>query len=194
LKETKLILASNSPRRQQLLKEAGINFLVLPKNIPEDFPSTLPLSEVPIYLAKLKAEAFKPDLTNQTVITADTVVIVDNTILNKPENEKEAIGMLELLSGNMHQVITGVCIYNKEKEVLFSDVTEVYFKPLSKEDITFYVSKFKPFDKAGSYGVQEWIGLIGVERINGSYFNVMGLPIHRVVEELKKFGILPFRE
>jgi len=176
------------------LKEAGINFLIQPKNIPEDFPSSLPLSDVPTYLAKLKAEAFKPDLTNQTVITADTVVIVGNTILNKPENEKEAVEMLELLSGKMHQVITGVCIYNKEKEIVFSDITEVYFKPLTKDAITFYVSKFKPFDKAGSYGVQEWIGLIGVERINGSYFNVMGLPIHRVVEELIKFDIFPFKD
>jgi septum formation protein len=185
--DIKLILASNSPRRQQLLKEAGINFLIKTKNIPEEYPPSFPLAEVAVYLAKLKAQAFLNDISDETIITADTIVLVDNKILGKPTDENDAVKMLEILSGKMHKVITGVCICNKQKEVIFDDTTEVYFKKLISEDIKNYVQKYKPLDKAGAYGIQEWIGLVGVEKIVGSYFNVMGLPIHRVVEELKKF-------
>ncbi|MBX9853186.1 MAG: Maf-like protein [Cytophagaceae bacterium] len=183
-----LILASNSPRRQQLLKEAGINFLIKTKDTKEVYPPSLPSAEVPLYLAKLKADAFRKELkNNETILTADTVVIIDNKILGKPIDENDAVEMLKTLSGRMHTVITGVCILCNNKEIVFHDTTEVYFKKLQQADIEKYVREFKPLDKAGSYGIQEWIGLIGVEKINGSYFNVMGLPVHRVVEELKKF-------
>lgn len=182
-----LILGSSSPRRQQLLKEAGINFSVKTKDTAEIYPSTIPPEEVPVFLAKLKAHAFSNELANQTILTADTVVIIHGQILGKPADDDEAIHMLKTLSGNMHEVITGVCIYNKNKEVTFKDVTEVYFKKLADEDIFSYVKRSKPFDKAGAYGIQEWIGLIGIEKIVGSYFNVMGLPVHMVIEELRKF-------
>lgn len=184
---SKLILASGSPRRQQLLKEAGIYFSIKVKDTKEIYPSTVPPEEVPLYLAKLKAHAFREEITDETILTADTVVIIEGEILGKPANEEEATHMLKRLSGNVHEVITGVCIYNKNKEVSFKDMSEVYFKKLSDEDIFSYVRKYKPFDKAGAYGIQEWIGLIGIEKINGSYFNVMGLPVHKVVEELRKF-------
>jgi septum formation protein len=182
-----LILASGSPRRQQLLKEASVNFTIKTKDTKEIYPSTIPPEEVPVYLAKLKAHAFLEEIKDQTILAADTVVIIHGQILGKPGDEDEAIHMLKTLSGNMHEVITGVCILNKNKEIVFKDVSEVYFKKLSDEDIFSYVRKFKPFDKAGAYGIQEWIGLIGIEKINGSYFNVMGLPVHKVVEELRKF-------
>lgn len=184
---SRLILASQSPRRQQLLKEAGINFSVITKDTKEDYPSTIPPEEVPLYLARLKAHAFEHEIADETIITADTVVIIHSQILGKPANDEEAIEMLQTLSGNVHEVVTGVCLYRKGKEVCFKDTTEVYFKKLSEEDIFSYVKRYKPLDKAGSYGIQEWIGLIGIEKINGSYFNVMGLPVHRVIEELRKF-------
>jgi septum formation protein len=192
-KESTLILASNSPRRQQLLKEAGINFLIQTKDTAENYPEDIPLQDVPLFLAKLKADPFRKEITHETVLTADTIVLIENKILGKPANEQEAEEMLTLLSGKMHQVITGVCIFNKEKEIVFSDVTEVYFKELSSRDISYYVSTYQPMDKAGAYGIQEWIGLTGVEKINGSYFNVMGLPIHRVIDELKKFNITTYQ-
>lgn len=175
-----------------MLKEAGINFLLKTKDIPEDYPPSLPPMEVPEFLAKLKASAFTDDINSRTVLCADTVVLIDGQILGKPENAQHACGMLQQLSGKMHLVITGVCIRNRNREVTFSDVTEVYFRKLSAAAISDYVGRYKPFDKAGAYGIQEWIGLIGVERINGSYFNVMGLPIHRVVEALEQFDIRPF--
>lgn len=184
---SKLILASNSPRRQTLLKEAGINFSIKIKDIKEEYPPGLTKEQIPIFLAKLKAEAFKNEIKDETVITADTIVAINNQILGKPKGEDEAIEMLKLLSGNKHEVITGVCILNSKKEHSFIDITEVYFKELSEEEINYYIKKFKPFDKAGAYGIQEWIGMIGIEKIVGSYFNVMGLPVHRVVEELRKF-------
>ncbi len=147
----------------------------------------MPVAEVPLMLARRKAEAFRPELTDEVVVAADTVVVIDGHILNKPQDEAEAIEMLSRLSGRMHEVITGVCILSKAKTVAFSDLTEVYFKPLSEEEIKFYVRQYKPFDKAGAYGAQEWMGMVGVEKIVGSYFNVMGLPVHKVYEALRSW-------
>jgi septum formation protein len=186
----KLILASGSPRRKQILEEAGISFVVDFKNTPEAYPSDIPADEVAAYLARLKAEAFRSEINNDEVlITADTIVLDDHRILGKPADAKEAFDMLRSLSGKKHRVITGVCIFSLKKEVVFSDITEVYFSDLDDNQIDYYIKNFKPFDKAGAYGIQEWIGLIGIEKISGSYFNVVGLPIHRLYQELKKFQI-----
>lgn len=182
-----LVLASNSPRRQQLLISSGFVFSVKTKNIPEDFPADMPVAEVPLYLARKKAMAFSGEITNEIILAADTVVIIDGQILNKPQDEKEAFDMLSLLSGKKHEVITGVCLFSKEKTTTFSDRTEVYFKELSAEEIKFYVAYYQPFDKAGAYGAQEWMGMIAIEKIVGSYFNVMGLPVHLVYQHLQKW-------
>jgi septum formation protein len=182
-----LVLASNSPRRQQLLISAGFVFSVQTKNIPEDFPEDMPLAEVPVYLARKKAMAFKEEIKDELIIAADTVVIIDGKILNKPADETEAAQMLGQLSGNMHEVITGVCLFSRDKTFAFSDRTEVYFKSLSPEEINFYVAYYRPFDKAGAYGAQEWMGMIAVEKIVGSYFNVMGLPVHLVYKYLQSW-------
>ncbi len=183
-----IILASQSPRRRQILKDAGVHFESRAKDTNEDFPSTLPKKEVPVFLAQKKAQAFLPELNpNELLITADTVVIIEGEILNKPADRAEAIQMLQKISGKMHEVVTGVCLTSPAKQVSFSDLTNVYFLPLSQADIEYYVDTHKPFDKAGSYGIQEYIGYIGIEKIEGSYFNVMGLPIHRVIQELRKF-------
>lgn len=182
-----LILASSSPRRQYLMREAGFDFTVEKPDVDEDFPATLPVNEVARYLALKKAEYFRPSLHNQIIVTADTVVILNNQILNKPADRAEAISMLSRLSGHTHLVMTGVSIISKEKEESFDDTTEVTFKKLSTEEIEFYVDHYKPYDKAGAYGAQDWIGMVAIEKIVGSYFNVMGLPIHRVYTELKKF-------
>jgi septum formation protein len=182
-----LILASGSPRRQQLLREAGFLYSLRMKSVPEDFPEDMPVAEVPVMLARRKAEALRAELSGEIVLTADTVVIIEGIILNKPADEAEAFTMLSQLSGKMHQVITGVCLLSSEKTVTFSDLTEVYFKPLSADEIKWYIRQCKPYDKAGAYGAQEWMGMVGVEKIIGSYFNVMGLPVHRVYEELVKW-------
>lgn len=183
-----IILASQSPRRRQILKDAGISFESRSKDTNEDFPSTLPKEEVPVFLAKKKAQAFLPELAqNDLLITADTVVIIEGEILNKPADREDAVRMLQKISGKMHEVVTGVCLTTQEKQVCISDLTKVYFLPLSQADIEYYVDNHKPFDKAGSYGIQEYIGYIGIEKIEGSYFNVMGLPIHRVIQELREF-------
>lgn len=184
----KLILASKSPRRQQLLKEAGYDFVVKTLDTDESYPDTLAVHDVASYLAKKKAEAFIPILEDhETVITADTVVILNDEILGKPANSEEAKTMLEALSGQQHQVTTAVCIASRDKIVAFDDTTVVYFKQLSKEEIEYYIEKYQPFDKAGAYGIQEWIGMIGIQKIEGSYFTVMGLPTHLVYEALKRF-------
>lgn len=176
----KLILASSSPRRQYLMSEAGFTFTVEKPDVEESFPREMPLEQVAKYLASKKAEYFRPDLHDEIIVTADTVVILDDTILNKPEDRDDAIKMLTKLSGKTHLVITGVCIVSKEKEENFDDTTEVTFKKLSQQEIEFYVDNYKPYDKAGAYGAQDWIGMVGIEKIVGSYFNVMGLPIHKV--------------
>ncbi|CAN5382905.1 Maf-like protein [soil metagenome] len=182
-----LILASNSPRRKQLLQEAGFTFTVKTKETDEDFPDDLPVIKVARYLAEKKAEAFREELSEAIIITADTVVICEGISLAKPAHKKEALAMLQTLSGKKHQVVTGMCLLNVKKKISFEVITEVYFKDLSGEEIDHYIDNYKPYDKAGAYGIQEWLGLIGIERINGSYYNVVGLPVQRLYEELKNF-------
>lgn len=182
-----LILASSSPRRQFLMKEAGFTFTIEKPDVEEDFPDTLPVDQVARYLAAKKAEYFRPRIHDEIIVTADTVVILHNSILNKPADRAEAIAMLTWLSGKTHLVMTGVCILSKEKEESFDDTTEVTFKTLTSQEIEYYVDHYKPFDKAGAYGAQDWIGMVAIEKIVGSYFNVMGLPIHRVHQHLNQW-------
>ena len=182
-----IILASGSPRRQYLMKEAGFNFRVEKPDCDESFPSEMPVNQVAHYLALKKAEAFRLKMQNEIVVTADTVVILNNQILNKPQDRKEAIQMLRNLSGQTHLVMTGVCIVSKEKEESFADTTEVSFKKLTQQEIEYYVDHYKPYDKAGAYGAQDFIGMIAIEKIIGSYFNVMGLPIHLVYQHLLRW-------
>ena len=185
-----LILASKSPRRQDLLRQAGFEFSVQTKDTDEDFPANLPPEKVARYLAEKKAEAFRNEPENQLVLTADTTVLVDKQILNKPESADEATEMLRMLSGRNHKVISGVCLLHGNTLQSFDDTTEVHFRELSEKEINFYIQEYKPYDKAGAYGIQEWIGLTGVEKISGSYFTVMGLPVHLVYQHLHKYLIL----
>ena len=189
LKGKEIILASQSPRRQELLNGLGLKFKVFVKQgIDEDFDAEIPLKEVAGYLAKKKAAAYNNEITDKViVITADTIVCTDSQILNKPSDRADAIRMLSDLSGKKHEVITAVCIKSINKEICFSSESVVYFKELGQDEIEYYVDNFKPYDKAGAYGIQEWIGYIGITRIEGSYFNVMGFPVQRVYTELKKF-------
>lgn len=187
IKNYKLILASASPRRQQLMKDAGFTFEVWLKNVEEKYPQELHWENVPEYLSKVKASAFREELkADEVLITADTVVCIHDRILGKPADRKEAISMLQELSGNRHLVVTGVSVTTRTEQLSFSSRTDVFFKRLSNEEIEFYVDTYKPFDKAGAYGIQEWIGYIGIERIEGSFYNVMGLPIQRLYETLRK--------
>ena len=187
-KNYNLILGSNSPRRKEILKEIGLDFSIYPSNIDENFNKEIELEDLPVFLAEKKANALKNKLKeNDILITADTIVIYKNELLSKPENTSQAKEMLEKLSGKSHKVITGVCLSNKNNKSIFSCETIVTFNDLNKFEIEFYVNKYKPFDKAGSYGIQEWIGLIGVKKIEGSYTNVVGLPASMVYTELKKF-------
>lgn len=183
-----LYLASQSPRRRALLKELGYPVqIIAPPDIDEVYPDTLKGGDIPLYLAKLKAEVINdPAISDGVLVTADTIVWLDNEVLGKPLNNADAIRMLTRLSGRKHQVFTGVCLKYKDKYHCFYDTTDVYFKPMTNEEITYYVEQYLPIDKAGAYGVQEWIGFVGVDRIDGSYFNVMGLPTHRLYAELKK--------
>ncbi|GAB4131930.1 MAG: Maf-like protein [Raineya sp.] len=186
--QTEIILASASPRRRQLLASLDIEFEVKTKNTEESFEEDTPIQEIPCLLAQRKARAFGKELqSNQLIIAADTIVSIGGEVLNKPQNELEAETMLQKLSGQCHEVITGVCLLAKHKELVFHDTTRVYFKTLSLEEIFYYISKYKPYDKAGSYGAQEWLGMVAMQRIEGSYFNVMGLPTHKLYEELKNF-------
>jgi septum formation protein len=188
LENYEIILASKSPRRQQLLTDLGIKFRVQPMDIPEIFPEGLGMTEVPVYLAELKAEAFRPFLENhQLIITADTIVWLDGEVLNKPADYADGFRMLRNLSGKKHQVVTGVCLLSPEKKVSFYASTDVWFKELSDEEIHHYLEHYKPYDKAGAYGIQEWIGYIGIYHIEGSFFNVMGLPVQSLYEHLKAF-------
>lgn len=183
-----IILASNSPRRRELLAGLDLEFevKVLP-DIDESYPKDLPAAEVAGYISREKADSYRALIgEDDLVITADTVVIVGNEVLGKPKDADEARRMLHLISGRTHQVITGVCLLTTDKEHSFSVTTDVTFKQLSDNEITYYIEHYKPFDKAGAYGIQEWIGYIGVTSINGSYFNVMGLPVQRLWEEIKK--------
>ena len=184
-----LILASNSPRRRELLSGIDVEYEVrtLP-DIEESYPETLPHEEIAEYLARKKASAYIFELRDdELLITADTIVLLNGMILGKPVGKKDAKRMLRALSGQTHRVITGVCLTSKQKQVCFSDVAHVTFGLLTDEEIDYYVEKYNPSDKAGAYGVQEWIGYVGVERIEGSYFNVMGLPIFKVYRELRHF-------
>ncbi len=188
LQKLDLILASQSPRRRQLLKEAGFPFRVWALPGEESFPENLSPPEIAIHLCKKKAEPFLDKLDKKSiVITADTIVVKDKKILNKAGNVIQARQMLSLLSGSTHQVITGVCITSLDKQLAFYEKTNVTFTELSKEETYHYINICKPFDKAGAYGIQEWIGLIGVESIEGSYHNVVGLPVARLYKELKVF-------
>lgn len=184
-----IILGSNSPRRRELLAGLDLDFEV--KVIPgleEHYPATLQPEEIPVFLAKQKAAAYIPTLPEKTLlITADTIVWNRNEVIGKPKNREEAIRMLQSLSGHEHHVVTGVCLTTTEKQKAFSVISAVKFATLTNEEIGYYVDKYQPFDKAGSYGIQEWIGYVGVENINGSFYNVMGLPVQRLYQELKKF-------
>jgi septum formation protein len=223
LKKYKLILASKSPRRQFLLQGLGMEFETHTKDVDESFPDDLQAQDIPLYLSKKKAEAFDAELDDNTiVITADTIVWIDGQVLNKPEDFDDAVRMLRMLSGNMHEVFTGVCLKSKNKTKVFYSETKVYFKPLSQSDIEYYIHHYKPYDKAGAYGAQECLpagmnpcseeeirflrsinkldliessraemkagsGYFAVDRIEGPYFNVMGLPLKELYDELLKF-------
>lgn len=188
LKGKKIILASKSPRRQELLKGLDIEFEIRTKDVDEDYPPEINIHLVPEFLAELKANAFIDDLKeNEIVITADTIVIHKGDILEKPKNRDEAIAMVARLAHSTHSVLTGVSIISQAKKEVFVDQTEVTFCQLSQAEIEYYIDKYKPYDKAGSYGVQEWIGYIAIDKLQGSYFNVMGLPLHLVYQKLKGF-------
>ena len=200
LEKYNIILASKSPRRHFLLKELGLDFEIKTKEVDESFRKKLNGKQIALYLCKKKAEAFKSELKpNDLLITADTIVWINNKVLNKPADYDEAMKMLKLLSGKIHTVFTGVCLTcplheergsrgkNSVRQKNFVVSTKVYFKKLTEKEIDFYVSKYKPYDKAGAYGAQEWIGYVGVKKIIGSYFNVMGLPVKELYEELMKF-------
>jgi len=185
-----IILASQSPRRKELLSLLDLEFTVEVKSIDEIFPKDLKTSKVAEYLAELKASAFTNIKDDQVIITADTVVILNDTILGKPKDKAEATEMLHRLSNRSHEVITGVCLKSAQKTSTFSSSTKVYFRDLTDAEIDYYIENYKPYDKAGSYGIQEWIGAIGITKIEGSYFNVVGLPIQELNEQLKKFSTI----
>ena len=181
-----LILGSNSPRRAELLESLGFQFEIVSKSVNEDYPDDLAPLLVAEFLAKKKATAFTPE-QNQLVITADTVVIANEVVLGKPKDSEEAIKILNTLSGAEHQVVTGVCLKTNEREIVFREITKVTFGHLTQDEIEHYVATCQPFDKAGAYGIQEWIGKIGIQSIEGDYYNVMGLPLHQLWQRLKVF-------
>jgi septum formation protein len=189
---SKVVLASQSPRRKQLLEWAEIPFNVIVRSTDESWPPGLDTATIPVHIARQKAlavlnsEQYQTYETNATIVAADTVVVLNDTIIGKPADREDAIQILSALSGKKHLVITGVVILKGDTEVAFSDTTEVWFHPLTQEQITFYVDKYQPYDKAGAYAIQEWIGVTGIQRINGDFYNVMGLPVSRVVQELGK--------
>ena len=189
LRPYRLVLASNSPRRRELLGGLGVPFTVRTiDGIDESYPANLDGADIPLHIARQKAAAYLPTLApDELLITADTIVYLDNRVIGKPKDENEAIRMLHTLSGRTHKVITGVSLSTTERTKAFAAVSLVTFAPLSEEEIDYYVHTFHPLDKAGAYGVQEWIGMVGVKRIEGSYFNVMGLPVQRLYEELRAF-------
>lgn len=189
LKNYHILLGSNSPRRRELLAGLDLDFevCVIP-GLKEEYPAGLTPEEIPVFLAKLKANAYLSSLKEDSLlITADTIVWNRQQVIGKPKDRAEAIAMLQQLSGHEHQVVTGVCLSTIEKQKAFSVTSTVRFAPLTDDEIIYYVDKYKPFDKAGSYGIQEWIGYVGVESITGSFYNVMGLPVQRLYQELKNF-------
>lgn len=188
----KVILASNSPRRRELLSSMGLTFELAPSlDIDESYPASIPTEEIPLYIARKKAEAHMPHLADdRLLITADTVVLAGKNferVLGKPKDEQEAHDMLKLLSGSRHRVVTGVTMTTRHRKVSFSDATDVEFMSLPDDELHEYVKKYRPFDKAGAYGIQEWIGLAGIRSINGNFYTVMGLPTHLVYENLRLF-------
>lgn len=188
LNDFKIVLASRSPRRQQLLLELGLKFDVVIKEYKEIYPEGLSGEEIARYVAHEKAACFKNDLSdNEIVITADTIVWCNNKVLGKPLNHKDAERILNEISGNTHEVITGVSLLSRSKELTFSDSTKVTFEPMTSKEISYYIDKYKPYDKAGAYGIQEWIGIIACSHIDGSYFNVVGLPVQKLYKELIRF-------
>jgi len=188
LKNYHVILASKSPRRHFLLKEAGIDFEIVNAETDETFPEHLKSYKIPLYLSQKKADAVKIDFDDKTIlITADTIVWINNKVINKPVDYDDAVKMLQTLSGNTHVVYTGVTVKSKYKQISFHVKSKVFFRKLTKKEIEYYVEKFKPYDKAGAYGIQEWIGYIGIKRVEGSFYNVMGLPITRLYRQLEKF-------
>lgn len=189
LKSKNLILASGSPRRQELLKSLGVPFEIRIKEIDEVYPKHLKKSEISDYLAQLKSNAFVEELNpKDLLITSDTIVWYHNMALGKPKSKDDAFQMLQKLSGKTHEVITSVCLKSLQKEDIFNCITKVTFKELSTEEIQFYIDNYNPMDKAGAYGIQDWIGQIGITKIEGSYFNVMGFPIHKIYSQLLKFS------
>jgi len=186
----KIVLASNSPRRKELLAGLDVPFEVRVINgIDESYPASLPTRQIAEYISQKKAAAYRETMAaDELVITADTIVVLDDEVMGKPHDEADACRMLHALSGKTHQVITGVTLTTTERQQSFSVLTDVTFKQLSDDEINYYVTHYRPFDKAGSYGIQEWIGYVGVTQLNGSYFNVMGLPVQRIYEALRTFS------
>lgn len=191
IKGSRIILASQSPRRKQLLEWAEIPFEILVQSTDETYPPGMAVPEVPVHIAREKAIAVKQkneslNHANNIIIAADTVVVLGDDIIGKPKDREDALDILARLSGNKHQVITGVVILKGEQEIAFADITDVWFHPLTSEQIAFYVDKYQPYDKAGAYAIQEWIGVVGIKSIQGDFYNVMGLPVSRVVAALEK--------
>ncbi|WP_158963875.1 Maf family nucleotide pyrophosphatase [Myroides fluvii] len=187
LNDYAIVLGSNSPRRKQFLQDLGLTFVVRASDIEEDYPAELQAAAITDYIAQLKADAITLKSDREILITSDTTVWSEGLSLGKPENKQEAIAMLQRLSGKMHEVITSICLKTTAKTRVFHVVTEVHFKPLTLEQIDYYIDHYKPYDKAGAYGIQEWIGLVGVARIQGSYTNIVGLPTTELMEELIQF-------
>jgi len=183
----KIVLASQSPRRKQLLEWAEIDFEVMAANTDESYPPGLSPAEVSIHVATEKARVIKQKVNDQLILAADTIVVLNNEVINKPVDREDAIHILSRLSGNSHQVITGVVLLKQEKINAFADTTEVEFHSLSQSQIEFYVDKYQPYDKAGAYAIQEWIGVVGIKCITGDFYNVMGLPVSRVIKALEDF-------
>jgi septum formation protein len=191
-----VILASQSPRRKALLEWAELPFEIIVSDAEENYPSNLSMEEVPVFIAKNKAAAVKEkimqdkgEIHNTCIIAADTVVVLDETIIGKPIDKAEAMASLQKLSARVHQVITGVVILFNEQEIAFTETTQVEFHPLTKEQIEFYIDKYQPYDKAGAYAIQEWIGVVGIKNIQGDFYNVMGLPVCKLMQKIKQLGI-----
>jgi septum formation protein len=188
----KIVLASGSPRRKQLLEWAEVDFEIMVRDTPETFPADMDVAEVPVYIARNKAVAVRAGLTpDRIVIAADTVVVLGSEIIGKPRDREDAIGILSKLAGRQHDVITGVVLLKDGEEQAFADRTAVWFHELTRAEIEGYVDRYRPYDKAGAYAIQEWIGVVGIEKIQGDFYNVMGLPVSRVVRALRKWQAIP---
>ena len=188
----RIILASQSPRRKMLLEWAEVPFEVIVKETDESYPAELPVKDIAVHIARNKALAVQSSLNSnfsKTILAADTIVVLNNEVIGKPKNKEHALEILSKLSGEKHLVITGVVILHKGNETAFADTTEVDFHSLTSDQLSFYIDKYKPYDKAGAYAIQEWIGVVGIKSINGDFYNVMGLPVSRVVRELQKLNV-----